>query len=384
MSVLFFLPWVTTAEEVQLGSMTLVPYVRGDAPGQLLGVGQEVLDAILGSYGDQAFYPSRTSTHVRTCTIITWESDIDGLELSEDQIIPRLEMANYLAFSALSQRRFCSHYGYCNSDRYQVIAQRFSKDRPGDTTLITRRRDGGGQHYVGSAEVPRFIRPHHVDGRLSFSLDAPLVIALLGLPDGLLKDRVDEAIDVFLRANTDSSTMRERSEMVLMRVAFETLLDSTHETSDLRRCFREHFQADLPGTPSWATGSFNEAQWRARWTRHVERPFDAWIQDFCSARNAAAHGPRGASALPIWQRHNHLLFSSWLFPLMVKKMLAAEGLYELQDEDVIARRGFEAFFAHDLLAYADDEETNFWWNRVESELLLPVYANRIFSTLDGS
>jgi hypothetical protein len=69
---------------------------------------------------------------------------------------------------------------------------------------------------------------------------------------------------------------------------------------------------------------------------------------------------------------------------MVKKMLTAEGLYELQDEDMIARRGFEAFFAHDLLAYADDEETNLCWNRVESELLLPVYAKRIFSTLDGS
>lgn len=42
---------------------------------------------------------------------------------------------------------------------------------------------------------------------------------------------------------------------------------------------------------------------------------------------------------------------------MVKKLLAAEGFYELKDEDVIALRGFEAFFAHDLLAYADDEET---------------------------
>jgi len=50
MSVLFFLPWVTTAEEVQLGSMRLIPYVRGVAPGQVYGINQEVLDAIFGSY----------------------------------------------------------------------------------------------------------------------------------------------------------------------------------------------------------------------------------------------------------------------------------------------------------------------------------------------
>ncbi|MEB0222897.1 hypothetical protein [Pseudomonas sp. 10S4] len=378
MSVLFFLPWVTTAEEVQLGSMRLVPYVRGEAPSELHGVTQGVLDGIFGSYGNQTFSRSRTSAHVSHSTIITWESDAERLDLSEEQITARLGMANYLAFSALSQRRFCSHYEYCNSDGYQVVAQRFSEDRPGDTTLTTRRRDGRGQHFVGSAETPRFIRPQHVDGRLFLSLDAPLVIALLGLPDCELKHRIGEAIDVFLRANTDSSTMQERSELVLMRVAFETLLNSSHDTPGLRRCFRKHFQAELPIKPSWAIGSLNEAQWRARWPKYVERPLDAWVQDFSAARNAAAHGPHGESESSVWQRHNHLLFSSWLFPLMVKKMLSDEGLYELQEEDVVARRGFEAFFAYDLLAYADEEERDLWWNRVERELLLPVFANRIF------
>jgi hypothetical protein len=384
MSVLFFLPWITTVEEVQLGSMRLIPYVRGEAPGQLHGFGQEVLDAILGSYGDQNFHPSRTSAHVMRSTIITWENDIEGLDLPEDQITPRLEMANYLAFSALAERRFGGHSDYCNADGYQAVAQRFTQDRPGDTTLITRRRDGYGQHYVGSAEVPRFIRPHHVAGQLPLALDTPLVLALLGLPDGDLKSRIDEAVDSFLRANTDAPSMRERSEMVLMRVAFETLLDSTHETGDLRRRFREHFETDLPGTPVWADGAFSEAIWRARWPNHIARPLDAWVQDFCSARNAAAHGPRGASAPPVWQRHNHLLFSSWLFPLMVKKLLGAEGLYELGDEDVASGSGFEAFFAHDLLACADDEEISLRWNRVESELLLPVHAGRIFSLLGDS
>jgi hypothetical protein len=377
--VLFFLPWVATREEIQLGSMRLVPYVRGEAPGELHGVAQGVLDGIFGSYGNQAFNHSRTSAHVTHSTIITWENDAERSDLSDEQITSRLEMANYLAFSALSQRRFCSLYEYCNSDGYQVVAQRFSEERPGDTTLTTRRRDGRGQHFVGSAEIPRFIRPQHVDGRLTLSLDAPLAVALLGLPDGELKKRISEAIDVFLRANTDSSTMQERSELVLMRVAFETLLDSSHDTPGLRRCFRKHFQAELPVKPTWATGSLNEAQWRARWPKNVERPLDAWVQDFSAARNAAAHGPHGESEPTVWQRHNHLLFSSWLFPLMVKKLLAVEGLYELQEEDVVARCGFEAFFAHDLLAFADGEHRDLWWNRVECKLLLPVYANALFS-----
>ena len=64
---------------------------------------------------------------------------------------------------------------------------------------------------------------------------------------------------------------------------------------------------------------------------------------------------------------------------MVKKLLAVEGLYELQEEDAVVRCGFESFFAYDLLAFADEEERDLWWNRVECKLLLPVYANAMFS-----
>jgi hypothetical protein len=380
MSVLFFLPWVATNEPVQLGPMRLIPYVRGQEPGTIHGISQNTIDAILGSYGDPAYFPSQaTSVHVANASIITWNDDTKGLELPEDRITARLEQANYIAFAALSERRFCSHAGYCNADRYQVIAQRFTEDRPGATTLMTRRRDGHGQHYVGDAPVPRFIRPHHVDSFFPPGVDAGLVAALCALPAGGLKDRLDEAIDAFLRANTDSPSMRERSEMILMRVAFETLLDSTHETGDLRQRFRGHFQGEVPEPPVWSAGQLDETRWRARWPKNVERPLDAWLQDFCAARNSAAHGPRGTREPPLWQRHNHLLLSSWLFPLMVKKTLATEDLYQLSPEDEAARRSFEKFLGHDLLSYVDEDGRSLWWSRVESEILLPVVAARIFT-----
>jgi hypothetical protein len=173
--------------------------------------------------------------------------------------------------------------------------------------------------------------------------------------------------------------MRERSEMILMRVAFETLLDSTHETGDLRQRFRGHFQGEVPEPPVWSAGQLDETRWRARWPKNVERPLDAWLQDFCAARNSAAHGPRGTREPPLWQRHNHLLLSSWLFPLMVKKTLATEDLYQLSPEDEAARRSFEKFLGHDLLSYVDEDGRSLWWSRVESEILLPVVAARIFT-----
>ncbi|MBX8508971.1 hypothetical protein K5D34_04590 [Pseudomonas cichorii] len=383
MSVLFFLPWVTTLEEQRIGTMRLIPYVRGSAPGELYGVTQETLDCILGNYGDQAFFPEAcTSSHLSHSTILIWDDDEMGLEVSEEEVYRRLQNANYLVFAALSERHLCNHSGYCNSDGYKVIAQRFDVTRPGDTAYATRRRDGHGTHLVMAAGSPRFVRPQHVDDHIPLIFSPGVVAALTAMPAGELKQRIDLTIESFLRANTDSPSMTAQSEMVLMRVAFETVLDSTHNVGDLRQKLHEHFIPDLPTDVQWGPGSNSEAIWRRRWPSHVARPLDAWVQDFCAARNEVAHGPRAAGAPTIWHRHNHLLFSSWLLPLIVKKLLSTEGLYDLTEEDLICRRQFEAFFGHDLLAPSDKHESKLWWNEVESGILMAVHARRIFENLD--
>lgn len=383
MAVLFFLPWAAIDQEVAVGNLRLTPYVRGEEPGELNGIPQADIDAVLGSYGNQTFFPNpETSSHVTQATILTWQDDVEGLDVPEEVIGLRLEQARYVTFAAIANRRLCANVGYCNTDGYQVIAQRFQADTPGATALTTRRRDGHGTHYVGEAPLPRFIRPHHVDGHLGFDVDIWLLQALLELSEGDLKARVDEAVDSYLLANTDSRTMRERSEMVLMRVAFETVFEANHVTSDLRSRFHEHFRHELPTPPVWSDGSLSEEVWRRRWNRPEHRPLDVWVQDFCASRNAAAHGPRGARVPAIWQPHNHLLFSSWLFPLVVKKLLANEGHYALSDEDMAARQGLEMFFAHDLLAYCDADERDVWWNRIQRDLLMPVIARRIYINIE--
>lgn len=116
---------------------------------------------------------------------------------------------------------------------------------------------------------------------------------------------------------------------------------------------------------------------REHWDKHVNRPVDAWVHDFCAARNAAAHGPSGGEKGNIWPRHNHLIFSAWLLPLIVKKLLAQAAIYKLSAEDKVARAGFEVFLAHDLLAVTEEEGTNVWWQIAESELFQPLLAEQL-------
>ena len=385
MSVLFFLPWVLIDEPKRISRVRLHPYIRRKSPGPLHGISQEAIDAILGNYGNQYFGKSgRTTKHVTSATLVTWDDDVEGLEIEEGRINSRLEEARYLTFCALSARQYGSHFEYCNSDGYQIIGQRFAADSPGATAIRVRRRDGSGSHYLGSSSEPRFIRPAHVDSRLKFNVDEPLFEALLSIPTGDTKTKIDSAIDAYLLANSDSWSVRERAEIVLLRVAFETFLDSTHLASDLREKFSIHFSAEVPTPAVWRNGMNDEVRWRTRWPDFVSRPLDAWVQDFCAARNAAAHGPRGAKTSTVWSNHNHLLFGSWLFPLMVKKALEDEGLFHLNEEEKIERARCEDFLAHDLLSTVDDTTDELWWSKVQRELLFDSLWKKVFLSTSSS
>ena len=375
MAVLFFLPWTSVAEELRIAGMRLIPYARGRLPGELMGISQQVLDSVLGNYGDRG-RGAQPAQPIHRAAFLLWRDDAPGLEVSDSQIQQRLVEGSYFAFSAMASRRLCSTFEYYNSDTLQIVAQRFDAHSPAHSCITTRRRDGGTQNMLAGGGGLKFIQPYHVDNSARISVDVPLLEALLRLPDGELKQRIDEAIVAFLRANTDATSMDERSELILMRIAFDTLLAASHDKPAFRRAVTAHFD-EVPNPPIWHKGSLGEATWREHWNSPIGRPLDAWVHDFSAARNAAAHASNTTQKGSLWPRHNHLLFASWLLPLIVKKLLAHEGLYELSDEDKVARAGFEVFLAHDLLALADKKSEILGWQKAEAELFLPLFAERL-------
>jgi hypothetical protein len=163
-----------------------------------------------------------------------------------------------------------------------------------------------------------------------------------------------------------------------MRSAFETLLEASHLTSHLRQRFSGHFSEEAPTPPVWGHGIYSEARWRERWPKNTNRPLDAWVQDFCNSRNAAAHGVSSDAMSSVWSTQNHLLFSAWLFPLMVKKVLANAGLYQLSDEDLLCRSRCEAFIAHDLLSRTGEDSDVSWWSQVYQDIQNTLIADVLF------
>lgn len=378
MQVLFFFPWMHFLEPVQVGCIRLTPYFRGASPGAFHGVRQAVLDNILAAYGEHNHFYVGIGDHsiatVREALLISWSDDVDGLEVPEEQIDIRRKQTNYIGFSALAKRKFCTSSEYTNADHFTVVAQPFRPESSDGVAIFTRRRDGSCSQYLGLEQGPRIIRPFHIQDKSQLIFDSSLAEALLALAPGDLKDRIDESIAIFLLANTDDPAMNERSEVVLTRIAFDLLLGSKHTVEDFMKRLLTHFEGDLPSPPLWSKGPFTEDVWRDRWYKpekpnkpgnKVSRPLEAWALDFAGARNDAAHGSKAAYRPPVWTNKYHLLYASWLFPLMVKKLLEGAGSYQMTDQDKLWRRHCERFIGPDLLQHTDESKRDFWWAKIE-------------------
>jgi hypothetical protein len=372
---LFFLPWVSCSEPVHLGAVCLIPYVRKKRPGLLGRITQEMIDAVLGRYGDRKYGINRdTAQPISKATIVCWKCDNDTEDVSEETAAA---FGQALTFSALSRRRYGSHARYYNADTLTLVAQPFHEASPHQLSVYSRRRDGGCNNLIGtSAGLPVFMRPIHVEMNPVIEIDEELVFAITNLSNPSLRDRVSTSIALYNRANTDAIDVPAASEIVMLRAAMETLLDASFRSESLRNALNAHLRGELDA-PMWHEGDLSEGTWRARWPNDVDRPIDAWIQDFCASRNTSAHGnARSAPADTVWSVHEHMLFGSWLFPLLVKGVLADSGVYTLNELDRQSRKECERFFAYRIFRLVKGEKLA--WSLVEDELLLRDIARRMY------
>jgi hypothetical protein len=363
MHTIFFMPWVYTAKATDIGKVRLLPYVRGSKPGTIGRITQTMFDAVLGRYAHKAYLPSDSmATSVQAATIVEWKDEEFGIELSDQEISERMSFVQLLVFCAVSNRTYDALGRYCNSDGVAVFGQKFDAQRPLALSYGTRRRDGGTNHMVSDDHVrPLFLRPSHVAEPLIVEFDVSLFNALQNVHGDDLSSLLNDAVSLFNRANTDASEIPDSVELVMMRAAYETLLQSGFHTQDLKKRLVDHFSGELVN-PAWEDGRFTKAVWENRWPgKHLaQRPLEMWVEDFCAARNASAHGTTLTSQHKplVWSIRNHLMFASWLFPFMVKKVLEHAGAYQLSDDERECRVQLENFFAYDISERDENRRLN--------------------------
>lgn len=359
------MPWTSIKEARRVGPISFVPYERGILPGSVGHISQQILDAIIGNYADRSFSHDAGSTiPVREALILRWPDDDERKTgLSDEEIIARMQQVQLLTFAALSERKFGTHWNYCNTASLSITAQHFSEDSPSASAITTRRRDGSALSYMtGGRGKPLFLRPIHVSSNYSLDMDNVFALAMLNLPEGPLRNRLLDTVTLFNHANTDSNEVPVSAEIVFMRAALETLLGANHTTEDLNDKLMMVMTPHL-GPVKWHDVHISSKKWKNRWIK-ADRPFSAWVRDFCHWRNEGAHGKSGSEKYPdpVWSLWNHLLFTSWFMSRIVKVILAAEGLYTLTQDDKDVLGNIEMFFTYDITSV--DATEHMYWHTV--------------------
>lgn len=349
-----------------MGPIRLLPFRRGTQPGDLPHVQQADIDAIVGTY---AAIPGCRVTHAALLEVDNWQ-----VGANPEPYLARLRLArDAIGFSALAARQlFRGHSRYCCFDDFTLVIRGFQPGNAEHFSYAVWRRDGNSLHGWGASDFA-FHQPLHV-GNLKFGveIDDQLVRYLMG---SSANPRVIEAIAEFNRANTDSDDMPTHVELVMMKSAFEQLLDVGVQWQDFAKAL-ESILKSIPAPTEIANGQV----WLSRYSKS-KRPISAWAQEFCARRSAAAHGNRIVDARHVWSERAHLAFAAMLFPLLVKYVASAAGAYRMTSEDTARLSGVELYLDHHPFAALsedrEDEDDEHPWSRIDSDLHSRILNARI-------
>lgn len=367
-SAIAFFPWWAIDVPVTFGPIRLLPFSKGNLPGELDHMAQSDIDGVFSAYANRPGHRVKTATLLEVDDWRTGqnpESQVERLFLARDA----------LGFASLASRKlFHGHFGYCCFDNFMLVVRGY---RPGqaDTFSYTMRRRDGGSRHLWSSDLFTFQRPLHVDSSLKTEpLNDALVCLLM---DATTPSRWIEAVQEFNRANTDSPDIPLHVELVMMKSAFEQLLAIDEKWQSFTHALGAFLPpAQIGARP--ATGPLVQ-RWKDRFPKSV-RPICAWAKEFCARRGAAAHGNSGRKD-PVWSDQAHLAFATLLFPLLLKKIASEAGRYniDLEDMDHLAR--IEQYLEHDPFVYRDDDEDDrkrHPWVEIDSDIRMGVISRRLY------
>lgn len=328
-----FFPWVITEAAVDIGPIRLLPYQRGKKPGDLKKITQSEIDDVLSAYAN---HPNKT---IKKATIIETNKWKTGTNAK--RVIHQLFRArDAIAFSSLSQRKFFNNsFNYCNYDTFELIIQQYQPLSAKNFAFTTRRRDGLTQYSWSSNEFA-FHRPYHVHDQFRLAPDIPFLEAIFNL-DPSTSEKLYNSLFEFCCANTDSPNIPEHIEVVMIKSAFEWLLEINQQA--------DKFRNELIGAIGSISSPPQNGPLVDNWKKSrptATRPLEAWAREFCDIRGEAAHGSTRSNNRFVWDIKSHLIFSAILFPLIFKKKLSSISSFKMSNHDLERLKLIEQYLIH--------------------------------------
>ena len=240
----------------------------------------------------------------------------------------------------MAGRRFIGAFpdDYTASGHYQAIIQSFREPFGGGISLTHRRKGGHSNVTMGQTDI-RFFLPDYLVSQGVATIDVALLQALdqvRSLPQ-TIHEHVDASVVQFLLANSDSPDVSLDVLSIATYAALERVSNSSQRLDDI--------QAKLPTIFSIVESSPWTAQLRDELHACAENGHSllhSWLNHLYRLRGNLAHGKPEYWVPNDWNQQDHLVVGAFIYPLVLKCLLAAHGLYSLKDEDVARVIGMEA------------------------------------------
>lgn len=333
--MLAFLPWLRITEPIREGQFHLFPQGVSVAPpdGVASKVSVETTGKVLSQYRDSPKRP------LQVVTVLQYDGRPLGTDLDEADRAAVFQFGKHLAVSGLSDRRFIGGFpdGYTAAGHYQVVIQAFTEPYRDSVSLTHRRKGGHTNVLMGHSDV-HFVRPAHLVSQGEPNLNLRLLTALTtvaSLPQGI-REHIDASVTQFLLANSDSPDVSLEVESIATYAALERVSDASQRLQDI--------QVKLPAILAmvddspWAELLHRELKLAAPSDRSV---LHTWLQHMYRLRGNAAHGKPEHWQSNGWSQQEHLVAGAFVYPLVLKCLLAKHRRYSLNEEDVAWVLGLE-------------------------------------------
>lgn len=379
-----FFPWLTLSAPAYLPGIRFVPFRIVHSPARSavsiggvefpsaarsevvsLRVSPELLELETSLTRILAGYVDISGEPMTNCTLACVESsqpvwDLRGQDREQIRFAGLL-----LTLIAMSCNEYFLPLGQCaNAAKFQLYWQSFV-DPAEHVAFRFRRRDGttldgGYKHGEVTFTVPLQCRP--VD---EVCVDEGLLEGInkaLEAKSGLIS-RLRTALSFFNLANTDSESMLEEAEIILMGSAFEQILNaqSAYQLScKFGRLFKDYGSVKVEDAMKERTGIQIKEDYEGKGNldgkqfgtkeEYVEAQKQSlvhvkWIEEFHHLRSRVVHGEEISSRSWGWSKPEHLLMGAFVFPLLVKMMLSNECHYGLTDLDKIKCRSIDSLLS---------------------------------------
>jgi hypothetical protein len=316
-----FLPWTVVETTFAPDGIELRHFRRDDS--RLSPDVQRVLKA----------YERIPGQPVESATLLALAGEIGG-PTTDIQVEEAFAFREALSFAGMRDRAFFDNSGYCNDHTFTCVAQAYVPGSPG-ATAVSRRRDGRSMTYLAE-EYHRVHCPHHVRPETRIVIDGSLLRALSTAWWDPACSWLQDGVELFNLANTDSSLTRTHTEVSLSVAAIQRLLGVEKKSDGAE--LAEHFAEVLyGGSPSQLTIADSPRTHNST-ARSLAQ---AWFFDLYSDRSPVAHGRPRPLDNRRWSRDEHLLLASYIAPRVTLLRLAAAGHYELTDRDREELAAFE-------------------------------------------